>query len=88
MLIMGGGYIAAEFAHIFSAYGTAVTVVNRSARLLRKEDDDIAQRFTDLLGQSVDVRLNTKIISVEPGPDGLIRAHLSDSEEPIETESC
>ena len=52
MLIMGGGYIAAEFAHIFSAYGTAVTVVNRSARLLRKEDDDIAQRFTDLLGQS------------------------------------
>ena len=74
MLIMGGGYIAAEFAHIFAAYGTAVTVVNRSARLLRKEDDDIAQRFTDLLGQSVDVRLNTKIISVEPGPDGLIRA--------------
>ena len=86
MLIMGGGYIAAEFAHIFAAYGTAVTVVNRSARLLRKEDDDIAQRFTDLLGQSVDVRLNTKIISVEPGPDGLIRVYLSDSEDPIEIE--
>ncbi len=86
MLIMGGGYIAAEFAHIFSAYGTAVTVVNRSARLLRKEDDDVAQRFTDLLGQSVDVRLNTKIISVEPGPSGLIRAQLSDSAEPIDIE--
>jgi mycothione reductase len=86
MLIMGGGYIAAEFAHIFAAYGTAVTVVNRSGLMLRKEDHDIAQRFTELLGHAVDVRLNTKIISVEPGRDGLIRAQLSDSEEPIETE--
>ena len=86
MLIMGGGYIAAEFAHIFAAYGTAVTVVNRSGLMLRKEDHDIAQRFTELLGHAVDVRLNTKIISVEAGRDGLIHAQLSDSEEPIETE--
>ena len=30
MIIIGGGYVAAEFAHVFSAFGTAVTVVNRS----------------------------------------------------------
>jgi mycothione reductase len=54
--------------------------------MLRKEDDDIAQRFTDLLSHAVDVRLNTKIVSVEPGPDGRIRAYLSDADEPVETE--
>ncbi len=77
MVIMGGGYISAEFAHIFSAYGTAVTVVNRSSRLLRKEDDDISARFTELMSDRVDVRPDTKITAVEPGEDGRIRAQLS-----------
>ena len=35
MIIVGGGYVAAEFAHIFSSFGTRVTVINRSDRLLR-----------------------------------------------------
>jgi mycothione reductase len=30
MIIIGGGYVSAEFAHVFSAFGTTVTVVNRS----------------------------------------------------------
>src|SRR5829696_6755269 len=42
MIILGGGYVAAEFAHIFSALGTQVTVINRSAALLRKEDRDVS----------------------------------------------
>ena len=42
MIIVGAGYVAAEFAHVFSAYGTAVTVVARSAALLRHEDAEIS----------------------------------------------
>ena len=42
MIIIGGGYIAAEFAHVFAAFGTAVTVLNRSDVLLRREDAEIA----------------------------------------------
>ena len=34
MIIIGGGYVSAEFAHIFSAFGTSVTVLNRSEVLL------------------------------------------------------
>ena len=45
MIIIGGGYVAAEFAHVFSAFGTAVTIINRSAMLLRHEDDDISRRL-------------------------------------------
>ena len=32
MIIIGGGYIAAEFAHVFSAFGTAVTVAEPLGR--------------------------------------------------------
>jgi mycothione reductase len=49
VLIVGGGYIAAEFAHIFSDLGSRVTVVTRSPGLLRRLDRDIAERFTSLV---------------------------------------
>ena len=79
MIILGGGYIAAEFAHVFSAFGTAVTVVNRSDRLLRREDDDVAARFTELFGDQVDLRLEQEIERVEPGTAGGVRLELSGS---------
>ncbi len=66
MIIVGGGYVAAEFAHVFSAYGTKVTVVVRGDRLLRHEDDDISYRFTRLLGERVDLRLQHTLCSVRP----------------------
>ena len=75
MIIIGGGYISAEFAHVFSAFGTAVTVLNRSDVLLRREDADVAKRFTELLGRRVDVRLETSVESVERAADGRVRVH-------------
>ena len=36
LIIVGGGFVAAEFAHIFSALGTRVTLVIRGATLLRR----------------------------------------------------
>ena len=82
MIIIGGGYIAAEFAHVFSAFGTAVTVLNRSDVLLRREDSDIAKRFTELLGRRVDVRVNTSVTSVESAADGRVRVHIEGPEGP------
>jgi mycothione reductase len=75
MIIIGGGYVAAEFAHIFSAFGTSVTVVNRSDVLLRREDADVARRFTELLGRRVDVRLETSVEAVESTGDGGVRVN-------------
>ena len=80
MIIIGGGYIAAEFAHVFSAFGTAVTVLNRSDVLLRREDSDIAKRFTELLGRRVDVRVNTSVARVESTSDGRVRVHVEGPE--------
>ena len=53
--IIGGGYVAAEFAHVFSSFGVEVTLIARSDRLLRHEDAEIAERFTEI-AREVDLR--------------------------------
>jgi len=45
MIIIGGGFIAAELAHFFGSLGTKVTIVQRSV-MLREEDREIAEAFT------------------------------------------
>jgi mycothione reductase len=64
MTIIGGGFVAAEFAHVFSALGTDVTVVHRGDTLLQKEDRDIAAAFTRLAATQWDVRLSSTATSV------------------------
>jgi mycothione reductase len=77
MIIIGGGYVAAEFAHVFSAFGTSVTVLSRSDVLLRREDADVARRFTDLLGRRVDIRLETSVEAVESIDGGGVRVQIA-----------
>ena len=57
LLIVGSGYIAAEFAHVFSAFGTRVSIVGRSAPMLRGQDETVMERFTALARRRWDVHL-------------------------------
>ena len=77
LLIVGGGYVAAEFAHVFGSFGTRVTMVNRSPGLLRSEDAEISARYTEIAQRQWDVRLETKVTGVERCGT-VARAHLSD----------
>lgn len=63
--ILGSGFIAAEFAHVFGSFGVDVTIVARSDALLRAEDADVSARFTELAQQRWDVRLNRKARKAE-----------------------
>ena len=56
LVIVGGGFVAAEFAHIFSALGTRVTLVIRGSTLLRNCDDSICERFTDIAAKKWEIR--------------------------------
>lgn len=78
LVIVGGGYIAAEFAHIFSALGSEVTLINRSEVLLRYQDREVANRFQEILGRTVKVRLNQKLSAFEPGPAGDVQVVTAD----------
>ncbi|NOJ59844.1 mycothione reductase [Arthrobacter sp. 260] len=77
ILILGGGYIAAEFAHIFGAFGSAVTVVNRSGTLLRSLDDSVSEAFTAEASRQWDVVLNRTVSSLTANDDGSVRAVLA-----------
>ncbi|WP_199439070.1 mycothione reductase [Umezawaea beigongshangensis] len=75
LLILGSGFVATEFAHVFSSFGVAVTVIARSDLLLRSEDREIAERFTSIASGKWDVRLRRKAVRAER-VDGVVRLHL------------
>jgi mycothione reductase len=64
MIIVGGGYIAAELAHFFGALGSEVTIVEIAPRMLLQADDDIGNRFTEIYGKRFDLRLDTTLARV------------------------
>ena len=70
LVILGGGFIAAEFAHIFSGLGSQVTVINRSGRMLRHEDREISQRFTEQIGRRVRLRMSEGLVGIDRDPGG------------------
>jgi mycothione reductase len=77
LVILGSGFIATEFAHVFSAFGTKVTVVARHDALLRQLDTEISQRFTAIACKQWDVRLNTTLTKVT-GDETEVRLDFAD----------
>ncbi|HET6876762.1 MAG TPA: mycothione reductase [Jatrophihabitans sp.] len=71
VVILGGGYVAAEFAHVFSAFGSAVTVVARS-QLLRGHDRDVSSRFGELVRDKWQVHTDTVATGLRSEPDGIV----------------
>lgn len=69
-VILGGGYIAAEFGHIFASFGCELTQIARGPALLRNHDIDISAAFTAAVSERYDVRLDTAVSAVRPAPAG------------------
>jgi len=61
LIVIGGGYIAAELAHFFGALGTEVTIVEIAPRMLLQEDDDVGGRFTEIYRERFTLLLNTAV---------------------------
>ncbi|THJ64845.1 mycothione reductase [Arthrobacter echini] len=76
LLIKGGGYIAAEFAHIFGSFGTEVTITVRSGTMLRHLDETVSTVFTEQAAQQWDVRLRTAVTGLTANDDGSVTARL------------
>ncbi|SOD74029.1 mycothione reductase [Jatrophihabitans sp. GAS493] len=65
LVILGGGYIAAEFAHVFGSLGTEVSIVTRGDGMLRRLDRDISLRFTEAAGKRWNLVLNRSVAALE-----------------------
>jgi mycothione reductase len=76
LIILGGGYIAAEFAHVFSAFGVHTTVLARRG-LLRHLDRDVTSRFTALVRDRWHLRTGVQVRTVS-GHAGDVRVELTD----------
>lgn len=76
LTIVGGGFIAMEFAHIFEALGTKVTVVNRSS-LLRSLDKDITDAFNAIAAERFDARIG-RTVACASKTDGGVELLLDD----------
>ena len=86
MLIVGGGYIAIEFACIFHALGVDVTLAYRGSNLLRGFDEDVRAHLADELHKrGLRVALACEHERLEARGDGVIVSHVLRSR-PIETE--
>jgi len=64
LVIIGGGYVAAEFAHFFSAMGTKVTILQRSDRLIPNTEPEISTLLKQQLEKRMNVSLNTEVLEV------------------------
>ena len=86
LIVLGGGFIAAELGYVFHSLGSKVTMINRSNRLLRAEDHDISARFTELAPELFDeVVLGAAIDRVVHGEGGVaVHVRTADGEQAIE----
>lgn len=71
LVVLGGGFIAAELGHVFGAFGADVTIVQRGPRLLMAEDEAVSARFTELAQRRFRVLLGAKVTAVSPRGNGM-----------------
>jgi len=72
LLVVGGGYIACEFASIFNGLGSKVTQLYRGPQVLRGFDDDVRTFVgAELVKKGIDLRLNAQVSAVERTAAGL-----------------
>ena len=70
--ILGGGFVAAEFAHIFASFGTQVTQIVRGPGLLRHLDSDVSELFTQQAAARYELLLETRLTHVAADGAGVV----------------
>lgn len=71
LVIAGGGTIAAEFAHIFAALGSRVTIIGRNPQLLPMEDEEVSEKVLwQLRAHGIEVLTGYEVIRAERTPEG------------------
>ncbi|MCF8151913.1 MAG: glutathione-disulfide reductase [Burkholderiaceae bacterium] len=78
VLIVGGGYIAVEFAGIFRGLGAEVTMAYRGEQILRGFDDDLRQHLHDeMVANGIRIVLHSDVKGIERQQDGTLSVAVS-----------
>ena len=78
IVIVGGGYIANEFAGIFHQFGSKVTLVNRTDVMLRQYDQQIVDRLIQIsLRKGIEYRFHATIDQIARNQDGSLHIAMT-----------
>lgn len=81
LVIIGGGYVAAELGYFYGAMGSSVTVIGRSEELLSREDRDVRSAFTEQFSENHTVYTGHEAAAVsEDGGEFTVEAETDDGE--------
>jgi len=73
LVVVGGGYIAVEFAGIFNALGSKVTEIIRAGQILRGFDEDVRDTLaTEMEKKGIRIRRECQVTSIEKKADGTL----------------
>jgi pyruvate/2-oxoglutarate dehydrogenase complex dihydrolipoamide dehydrogenase (E3) component len=77
LLVLGGGFVGAEFGQMFRRFGSRVSLLERSSRLLPREDEDVWEAVKDVLeDDGIDIHLETLVESLDRGEEGGVVARV------------
>ncbi|GAA4856770.1 mycothione reductase [Actinomycetospora corticicola] len=77
LAVLGGGYIAAELAHVFHSAGSEIVMIDMAEELLGPQDESISAAFTEIARERYELHLGHEVTAVEGAP-GALRLRLDD----------
>jgi pyruvate/2-oxoglutarate dehydrogenase complex dihydrolipoamide dehydrogenase (E3) component len=85
LIVVGGSYVGLEFAQVFRRFGSEVTVLEMSPRLVQREDEDVSVAVREILEhEGIRVRVNAKCIGfARRGAEVVARADCAEGPEEI-----
>jgi len=72
LVIIGGGYVAVEYAHFFAAMGTKVTILEMLSRIAQSEEPEISELLGKEMKKRMDIYTNTQVEEIKKDGKGII----------------
>lgn len=87
LIVLGGGYIGLEFAQAMRRLGSRVTIIDRNAALIHREDTDVTEAVAELFrDEGIEILTGTKLLKIEGTSGQSVRVHGSHGATPISIE--
>ena len=86
LLIIGGNYIGLEFGQMFRRFGSKVTIIEKSGRIVSREDEDVSEELTKILkAENITIHTNATTTAFKQKKGGKVTAtiKISNKEEKI-----
>jgi pyruvate/2-oxoglutarate dehydrogenase complex dihydrolipoamide dehydrogenase (E3) component len=75
LIVVGGSYIGLEFGQMYRRFGAKVTIVEKTARLIGREDEDVTKTIKEILeAEGIAIRLNAECMTARKQGERIVVA--------------